>query len=179
MNKYIFYAVILVLVLPWGCTKKEKAGVKIGSIEITAGEFERGFKDSRFSSDPSGRQGYLKELIRKKLILHEAQKMGLDKDPDFLKDIEFYWEQGLLKLALARKSKELMSNAQVTDKEIQDYYEAHRNTDFSGSELSQVHQQIRWLILQEKQTQALDQWISDLEQRIPIQVDDSLISGEK
>jgi hypothetical protein len=109
------------------------------------------------------------------LILKQAQHMGLDKSQLFLNDIQYYWEQGLLKLALAQKSKELMMNIQVTDNEVSNYYQAHKDTDFAEAELAKVYDQIKWFLLQEKQTAALANWVDELERCTAVKVDNSLI----
>jgi hypothetical protein len=175
MHRNVFFILIVLSFVTAGCAKKQKVAISIGDIEVTAQEFESELKDSRYPPDSSGRKAFLTQLVRKKLILKEAELMGLDKNPQFLKDIQYYWEQGLLKLALAQKSKELMLNMQVTDNEISSYYQAHKDTDFAEAELSKVYDHIKWFLFQEKQTAALANWVDDLERRNAVKVDNSLI----
>lgn len=104
-----------------GCTcplpKDKKALAKINNYEITQEEFEEQFKDSPYSRDNTleARNDFLKVLIGQKLILQDAQAKGLDKKEEFLKMIEKFWEQSLLKLALQTKSLEIASSAKLKD----------------------------------------------------------------
>jgi hypothetical protein len=179
MKKIFSVFCSMLILIASGCAKKEQLAIKIGNIEITAQEFEAELRDSRYPNDPSGRRAFLDQFIQKKLILHEAEKLGLDKNPQFLKDVQFYWEQGLLKLVLTQKTKELMGKIQVTDREINDYYRANQNSEFANTELSQVYNQIKWLLFQEKQSGALAGWVDDLEQKTPVRIDYNLLGITK
>ncbi len=59
----------------------------------------------------------LNEIIQKKVLLLEAQRLGLDKDPRFMKMIERFWEQSLLRSLLETKSREILSSIPETDKD--------------------------------------------------------------
>ena len=64
--------------------------------------------DMRQSADPAkARAEALDELITKKVLLQEAQAHNFDNDKKFMKEIELYWEQALLKLLLRSKIDEL------------------------------------------------------------------------
>ena len=54
------------------------------------------------------KEDLLDDLITKKLLIQEAQKHNFDKDKAFIKEIEGYWEQALLKLLYNKKSQELL-----------------------------------------------------------------------
>jgi len=104
-NHFILCAI---LVLVTGCAEKrnrDEVIAKIGNYEITKIEFEDEFKNSPFSKDSSleSKKAFLDNLIDRKLILLDAQAKGLDKNKDFLKTVEKFWEQSLLKVALERK----------------------------------------------------------------------------
>lgn len=68
------------------------------------------------------KEGLLDDLITKKLLIQEAQKQNFDKDKAFIKEIEGYWEQALLKLLYKKKSQELMREISMEegDPEIRD-----------------------------------------------------------
>jgi hypothetical protein len=94
-----------------GCGPKPGAGkgqevvVSINDYKITRGEFESEFKNSPYGAvnTPESRQNFLNALIDRKLILQYAQKEGLDKETTFLKAIERFWEQSLIKIVLDKK----------------------------------------------------------------------------
>ena len=71
---------------------------------------------------PVSKEGLLDALITKELLLQEAQNMNLDKERDFIKTIELYWEQTLIKNLMIKKSDEIRGNIVVREDEIADYY---------------------------------------------------------
>ncbi|NQV04598.1 MAG: SurA N-terminal domain-containing protein, partial [Candidatus Omnitrophica bacterium] len=70
----------------------------------------------------SERRDYLDRLVEKEVLLQEAQHQGLHREKDFMKSIEGYWEQALLKILLERKSDEISGLTHVSDNEIEEYY---------------------------------------------------------
>ena len=172
MNKRILILFVMVFIMSVSCAKREKPAIVIGDIEITAHEFEDAFKNSRFSNaKEAGRGLFLDELIRKKLILREAERAGLHKNPEFLRDIQLFWEQGLLKIVFSQKTKELATSVNVTDDEVKDYYRKHKERDFPDKELSAVYDQLKWMLLRVKQNQAIVEWAESLRRRTNITVD--------
>lgn len=103
------------------CDKPKDVAVKINNYEISISEFEQEFKDSSFSrfDTAQSRKDFLDNLVNRILIVQDAQKKGLDNDPQFLKVVEKFWIQSLLKLALENKSKELSASCSGSDKELQ------------------------------------------------------------
>jgi len=85
--------------------------VSVNNYYITYDEFEKEFKDSAFgkTDTPESRKDFLDSLIDRKLILQYAQKEGFDKEKNFLKTIEKFWEQSLLKIAVDKKTREIES----------------------------------------------------------------------
>jgi len=117
-NKIIFLFVIMLLA---GCAcplpKDKKILVKINNYEIALDEFQKQFGESLYSMNntPEARREFLKVLIGRELILQDAQTKGLDKEKEFLKMIERFWEQSLLKLALQRKSEEISGSVEAKE----------------------------------------------------------------
>ncbi|MFH1360603.1 MAG: hypothetical protein ABIJ41_06150 [Candidatus Omnitrophota bacterium] len=171
-KKLLSFVFVLLLLAGFGCAKKEKPAITIDQIQITADEFEDAFHASRFVMlGEEGRKAFLESYISTKLILKEAEKMGLDKDPEFLKDIQFFWETALLKLVMTNESKALASSVQVTDQDIRSYYQAHKDSRFKEKELSAVYDQIKWLLLQDQQGQAMTTWTDSLKNKAHIKID--------
>jgi len=48
----------------------------------------------------------LNNMINQKLILLDAEKKGLDKNKEFLKMVENFWQQSLLTMAMQEKVRE-------------------------------------------------------------------------
>jgi len=171
MKKTVVLCVMLcVIVLP-ACGKKKRPAVKIGKIEVSQEEFERAFQDSRYPAQEEGRKAFLKSFVRKKIILREAERQGLDKDPEFLRDVQIYWEQGLLKKMLSRKNEQLSGQVVVSDEEIAQYYEQNKKTLFPRQKLEEVYGQIKWLIFQKKQSEAMSAWVDSLEKDVKVEID--------
>ncbi len=106
------YLLVLVLLLGAGCQapsrEPDEVVARVGSYAIGKEEFDEAFKASSYAAqdNPSSRQAFLENMINQKLILLEAQAQGLDKDKEFLKMIENFWQQSLLTVALQSKSAE-------------------------------------------------------------------------
>jgi peptidyl-prolyl cis-trans isomerase C len=64
----------------------------------------------------------LEELITKEILLQEAQRLNLDKQKSFMKEIEGYWEQALMKSLINRKLQEFSPLVQVNNQDILDGY---------------------------------------------------------
>lgn len=183
MKKYKF--LLLAAILTLGCSgldkEKKEILVKINNYEITKQEFEQEFKDSIYSrSDtPESRKEFLNTLINRKLILQDAQNKGLDKDKNFLKMIERFWEQSLLKLALDKKSKEIAGSALVNDKTIEEVYNKMVQEGKTDKSYDQMYQQIKWEITKLKEAQAMNDWIAELHKRADIKINEDAIYGTK
>jgi len=182
MGKIIF--LILAIVIFNGCQmrEKEKPAIKIGEIEVTSEEFDNAFKSSSLAEPgaaSAARREFLETFISRKLILKEAERMGLDKDPQFLQSVQFFWEQSLLKLVLSKKMKEISVNIKVEDKQISDYYENNKEQIYVDKELSEVYDQIKWLLFREKQNKAIQDWASSLRNKTKIQIEYELLGIEQ
>jgi hypothetical protein len=62
-------------------------------------------------------------LIEKKLMIQEAVKKGITKDPRFIETIKTFWEQTLIRELLSAKSKEWAERLFITEGEIQKEYQ--------------------------------------------------------
>jgi hypothetical protein len=81
---------------------------KVGDYTITKEEFDAAYKNSSYSTQDTleSRRTFLNLMINQKLILLDAQAKGLDKDKDFLKRVEYFWQQSLITAALQAKTRE-------------------------------------------------------------------------
>ena len=154
-----------------GCGQPRNSVLTINTIEISKQEFEDAYQRSRYAyMGQEGKKLFLDSYINMKLILKEAEELGLDKDQEFLRDIQFFWEQSLLKEAIAARTNELASQVRVGDSEVQKYYEEHKS-EFGNKPLSEVYDQVRWLLLKIKQSEAVAQWTNGLRSQADIKVD--------
>jgi|WetSurMetagenome_2_1015567.scaffolds.fasta_scaffold123080_1 hypothetical protein len=175
MRKIAVFMVFLALMLS-GCAQKEKSAITIGKISVSAKEFDDAYKASGFAaSGQDKRKEFLEFFISRKLILQESESLGLDKDPQFLRSVQLFWEQSLLKLALSRKINELAVGTRVDEKLIKNYYEQNKEKEFSGKELPEVYDQIKWLLFKLQEKKALQNWTESLHKKNVIAVDHELL----
>ena len=106
---------------------KDKVVAKINRFELTVEDFKEGVnpllmkKYSAYSAIQQKDQ-VLEELITKEVLLQEAQRLNLDKQKSFMKEIEGYWEQALMKSLINRKLQEFSPLVQVNSKDILEEY---------------------------------------------------------
>ncbi len=172
--------ILVILFIMAGCSqpaKEKKILAKINNYEITADEFEEEFKESPFArtDTPESRKEFLNFLINRKLILQEAQKQGLDKDKDFLKMIEKFWEQSLLKLTLDIKTKEIAATTVVDDRAVEAVYQKMTKDGKTDKPYEQMYKQIKWEIMQLKEVQRMNEWVDSLRAKANIKINDELL----
>lgn len=91
-----------------GCDRAEKTSngkdviAKINSYTMTVEDL----LDAAPRAMGRTKEEILDELITKNVLIQEAQKENFDKDKAFMKEIERYWEQALLKLVIKKKMAE-------------------------------------------------------------------------
>ena len=126
MRKYLIITLAVLMIAGCKCQAKDKQILaRINNYEITKQEFLEEFKDSAYgvSDTEESRKSFLENLINRKLILQDAQRQGLDKDSAFLKSIERFWEQSLLKVMLDKKSKDISLLKGAVKKEAVNAYD--------------------------------------------------------
>lgn len=182
MPRYVIFMLLGVFLIA-GCecrsAQKSPVAIKIGSTDVTAGEFEAAFRQALHTGEDTGqaRREFLDTYVMRMLLLKEAEKLGLDRDPAFLKDVEYFWQQSLIKLVLDRKTKELLAGRiTITDGDVRDYYHENKDKYFKDKELSSVYDQIRWIILNNRQKEAVSDWLRDLKNAAKVEIDYKLLN---
>ena len=128
--KIALFAVLTAVLFIAGCAEKkrtEKVVAVINDYEMTVEDFNYESKEvlrngKMFYDIPVTREDVLEALITKEILLQEAQKENLDKNKDFIRAIELYWEQTLLKNLLVEKAEQIAKKTVVYEDEINDYY---------------------------------------------------------
>lgn len=182
MKKYALLLFVLMLAAGCGGVPKDKVVlVKINNYEITQDEFEQEFKDSSFGRVDTleSRRDFLNNLINRKLILQDAQNKNLDKDKSFLKMIEKFWEQSLLRLALDRKTKEVAGASFVSDKTIEEVYQKMFKDGKTDKSYDKMYHQIKWEITKLKESQMMNNWIEELRKNADIKINKALLEKNK
>jgi len=153
---FILFNLSIIIILSGCCpsspSREDKETiVSVNNYCITRSEFESEFKTSPYGKidTPESRKEFLNTLIDRKLILQYAQKEGLDKEANFLKSIEKFWEQSLLKVALDKKTKEIEAKLSASD------WEAKRN----------------------EETKMVNDWMDDLRKQAHITIKDGILGN--
>ena len=145
MRKFAILMFIIPLLFAFvACAKKgEEKGpylAKVGNVKIMQADLEREMKNlpvfaQKMFEGSDGKERFLGELIKKELLYQDALKKGLDKDAEYLKRVEDFRKITLIGVLL---EKEMESKAKVSDQEVKDYYEKHKE-DFAVGRIRASH----------------------------------------
>ena len=124
--------VITAVVFFAGCEKKAKNMAMVGDMVITADEFKTEFISRYHSESNAQRQDFksrvdvLENLIKKKLMLVDAYRKGLDQKEEIVEAGEMARKQVAIQQLLYKK--EVLDKI-ITEKAVKDYYEK-QNEEF-------------------------------------------------
>ncbi|MFP4472385.1 MAG: hypothetical protein ACLFPX_00750 [Candidatus Omnitrophota bacterium] len=174
---FVGLACVLAVCLSAGCGRaRPPAALDIDGISVTAEEFERAFQQSRYAGKgEKAREQFLDQYIDTKLILKEAVQLDLDKQPEFLAEIQSFWEQALLKRMIRRKTEQLAEEIPVSEQEVRAYYDQYKDTRFSGQTYDKTASQIRFVLRHQKQVRELEEWIASLRASAQLKIRESLL----
>ena len=163
----IVAAGVLILFAASCCAKKEALSgdrglvARINNYEMTVGDFKDEARTASVNRYASGtgeaaKEELLEEMITRNVLLQEAQEQNFDKDKAFMKEIERYWEQALLKLLIKKKSAELARTIRVMDEEVRGEYERMIKEGGKVAPYEKISPEIRKYLLNMKMQGALD-----------------------
>lgn len=163
-----------------GCGRpapKEHVLARVNNYEITREEFEREFIRSPYAKNdtPQSREKFLERLVNVKLILQDAQAQGLDKDPDFLRMVERFWEQSLLKLTVDKKAKEIARAVSVSDRAVEEIYQKLSKEGKIDKPYDKVYPQIKWEVRRLEEARLMEKWFADLNRNADITINKELL----
>jgi len=130
-NKYALLGIYVLILSIAGCGRDTGANGKVIArindysltIEDFMSEADAAFTSRYLPKDhDQAKERLLDELITKKILILEAQDKGLDKKKQFMKEIERYWEQSLLKSLVREKSNEVQKKIGATKEEVKKEY---------------------------------------------------------
>lgn len=133
----------LALLCLFACSKKEdgKVLVTINNDKITMTEFNKELDKIPMNmkmmvASESGKKTYLDRLIIKKLLLSEAAKINVEKDKEFENRLAEIKEQLIIESLLKKK---LTSGANISDEDLQKYYETNKEKFRKDREINTRH----------------------------------------
>ncbi len=175
-QRYLPLSGLVLSIVIMGCgshwqSSSEKTAIQINQYQMTAKEFEEEFKNAaNGTAQENARENFLENLVNRKLVLQEAERLGLNNDGEFLKAIERFYEQVLLKLTLEKKSGEFAAEIGVSDAEIESYYQKLSEKGEAEAALAKMRDEIKWELTRQKQKQAFDHWVESLRQQAKINI---------
>lgn len=199
--KQVLVVSLVALVLAFtGCSKGGDSTVlaRVNRTKITADDFKKHLEDLQpqlqqaVASDPKARREFLEDLVGIEVVLQEARRQGLDKDPEFRKRQKMLKEEmerrvrddarnelfnNLLKKELADKLSEV---APPTDKEVRNYYTKNldkmRTPDGKKLRFKDVEPQLKRRMLAEKQRDLYLEYAKQLKEKAKITVDERALN---
>ena len=183
MRVWTFAGLVLAAALLGSCTSKpgdsgrNKPVLVINDLKLTPDDLR--WEIERVPIEPAlppvqGEPEWLARVVERELIVQEGRRMGLDREPEFMRSIERFWKEALLKQVLQRKAREISSGVQVNPSEVEAYYEqwlkAQRPGTLSES-LTAKRPEIERTLRQQKEADAMEEWIVGLRREAKIRVD--------
>ncbi len=144
--KYIRMLIGVGIIILSGCSKVSNNVIaKIGSEKIMLDEFKRRLNEippyyEGFLSTKWGKKQFLEGLIKEKLLLIKAKQLGIDKRHQIKERIKAFKQELLLEEIINDLKKKEIA---VSDKEIMDYYNAHKEEFLHVEQLRASHILVR------------------------------------
>lgn len=134
-------ASIFVISCSKGGVQNSSVVAKVGPTNITQEDAGRELKAlpdqiQRMFQGQEGAERFVDELVKKEVLYQEAKKKGLENNPEFQKKVEDFKKLTLISTLL---EKEIEEKSKVTDKEIQDYYDAHKKDFVANNQVRASH----------------------------------------
>ena len=157
---------------------KEDIALEVNGNIITIEEFTALIKlensvNPEFHLIPDKQKEFVDYLIRRELLIHEASRLKLDREKDFLRTIERYWESTLIRNLMARKTDELKKRILILDTDIQAYYNASKTE--TTPPLDTIKDEIRNQLLMEQVNLLIVKWEQNLIQSAKVYKNPQLV----
>jgi peptidyl-prolyl cis-trans isomerase C len=141
---------VMSMALFFACAKKGEQKIsgtggayvaKVGSATITEEDVKKELKAlpeqiQKMFEGPEGMQRFVDELVKKEVLYQEAKKKGLENSAEYKKKLEDFKKLTLISLLLQQ---EIEEKAKPSEKEVKDYYEAHKAELTSNSQIRASH----------------------------------------
>jgi hypothetical protein len=177
--------ITLFLFIP-GCSRENhnrgKVVASVNKEQISLEDFQRELalrskQNPHYKVTPEAVSEQLNTVIDRRLMVQEAMKRGLASNEDFIRTIQSFWEQTLIRELIEAKNHEWEGRLFVTEQEIHDYYNGIRKDRNDMPPLDKLYDQIKIDMLEEKKTNALDEWLTGVREKAAIDIDNELIDS--
>jgi peptidyl-prolyl cis-trans isomerase C len=140
---------VLLLMALFACQKKEAGQpaqtgpflAKVGNVAITQADYDREFAAlpdyaQQMFKGAEGKENFLNEIIKKEILYQEALNKGLEKSPEFKQKVEDFKKLTLISELI---NQEIMSKAKVSEQEVKDYYNKHKEDFATTTQIRASH----------------------------------------
>lgn len=180
-NVWVFILLAWLTVLA-GCHpgQPEQAQVlaRVNEFELSVAEFQEQLAEELalrpdFKLTQQSKREFLEQIIRKELLIQEALRCKIDRSEKFIKGIERYWEQNLIRDLMESQGEQFKKRTLVSQEEV-----ARRLAEFKASGQAgslppeQMAPRLERDLREEKQREALAGWIAELRQQANVQIDE-------
>jgi hypothetical protein len=188
MKKRVIYLLFLFLSMNLFCCSQEKTKngkqlAEINDFKLSLSEFQNQLAaelelDKDFKLTKEAKKSFLEEIIRKELLIQEAQRLKLDKKEKFIRALERYWESTLIRDLMEIKGKEISRTILISQEEIRAHYDTMKKRAKKLPPQQELEEEITEDLEEKKKTRMLKEWIMDLRKRAKIEIDHELLYKE-
>lgn len=157
----------------------EKPAVAVNKLQLTKSDLQEELKNRPAvpprgtAQDPGDKEPvWLSQLIDRELLVQEAQRLGLNREPDFMRTVEHFWKQALIKQLISLKGREINASLHIYEPQIEAYYK--KLAQEKGSEiepLSVLRKDIVRTLEEETADKAMEDWLLNLRKNARISID--------
>ncbi len=173
--KKLLTALTIITVATTPAMAKTKIIAKVNNVTITQQDLDNlldSLPPQYDKNDPKLKKELIKFLIDQEILVQEARKEGIDKDPKVKKQIENAIKQILATALLNKKIPK--SKIKVTDKEVKAFYEKHKS-EFKGLNgkpvpFNQIKNFLEAQLIKQKQQQAVEEYINSIKKNYNVTI---------
>ena len=166
------------------CSKKQpeesEVLARINNFNLTLHEFQYKLADELemerdFKLTKKAKEDFLEDMIRKELLIQEAKRLNLDKEENFIRAIEKYWESTLIKDLIQKKGDEISRRITVSQEEIDQHYNLLKSETDNIPPSEVMETELKRELAEMKKTEELRSWIESLRDRADIEINRELL----
>jgi len=133
-------------------------------------EFDRDFKLT-----DTAKKEFLAQIIRRELMIQEAQRLKLDRQQKFVQTIERYWESTLIRDLLEIKGAQIDKTTVVSQDEVHSRYELMKTDGEALPPFTDIRERLEAELREEKKAQMLTRWVDSLRANAKVTIDNKLL----
>lgn len=181
---YLLLLLFLFAIYLFSCSqdqaKEGKTLVKINGYNLTLAEYQDQLAaevelDADFKLTNAAKKEFLERLVRKELLIQEAQKLELDRKEKFVRAIERYWESTLIRDLMEMKGEQIGKRILISQEEIENCYNVMKKSDDKCPSLSEMRGKIIEHLEEKKRIDMLKKWSDELREKARIEINRDLL----